>query len=298
MSRDVLIMGASGHAGSAFANAFAKAGWQVRRYRRGTDPARAAQGTDLIINAMNPPDYHDWARQIPLITDLAMTAARASGARVLIPGNVYVYGQQLGPWSANTPHRPCSRKGHIRVEMEAAWRASGLPVTILRGGDFIDADQDGFSMDRVVLKDLHKGKIVAMGAPDAKRAYAYLPDFARAAAALSQVEDLPVFADIPFAGHTFSLTELSEEITRQTARTPRITPFAWWILRLASPVWELARELNEMRYLFDHPHQLDGERLASLLPDIEATPLSDVVARMLAAKGLAGQPDTGPALTV
>ncbi len=127
MSRIVLILGASGHAGTAFARAFADDGWQVRRYRRGTDPADAARGADLIINAMNPPDYHDWARQIPLITDLAMTAARASGARVLIPGNVYVFGRQPGPWSAETPHRPCSRKGRIRAEMEAAWRASDCP---------------------------------------------------------------------------------------------------------------------------------------------------------------------------
>ena len=103
MTRTVLILGASGGFGSAAAKAFDAAGWQVQRFRRGSDMTAAAQGAALIVNAMNPPDYHDWARQIPAITASVMAAARASGARVLIPGNVYVYGDQPGPWSASTP---------------------------------------------------------------------------------------------------------------------------------------------------------------------------------------------------
>lgn len=278
MTRSVLILGASGHSGSAFARAFAEDGWQVRHFRRGTDPAEAAEGADLIVNAMNPPDYHDWTHEIPKITELAMTAARASGARVLIPGNVYVYGRQPAPWSAETPHLPCSRKGRIRAEMEAAWRASGLPVTILRAGDFIDGTQPGLLMGRVVLKSLARGRITALGPEDVQRAHAYLPDFARAAAQLSRRQDLPIFADIPFPGHSFSLAEFAAEITRQTGRPLRITRFPWWALRLASPVWELARELSEMRYLYAHPHRLDGRTLAEYLPGFTPTPFSKIVA--------------------
>lgn len=278
MTRSVLILGASGHSGSAFAEAFAAAGWEVRRFRRGSDPAEAARGAALIVNAMNPPDYHDWARQIPAITELAMTAARASGARVLVPGNVYVFGTEPAPWSAATPHRPCSRKGRVRAEMEAAWRDSGLPVTILRAGDFIDGARPGLVMGRVVLKDLRKGKIAALGGAEVPRAHAYLPDLARAAVALAEREDLPVFADIPFAGHCFSLKDLAEEIGRQTGRVPRIAPFPWWLLRLAAPVWELARELGEMRYLYDHPHSLDGATFEALVPGFVPTPFAEVVA--------------------
>lgn len=283
MSRTVLILGASGHSGRAFAHAFAEAGWQVRRYVRGTDAAQAARGADLIVNAMNPPDYHDWARQIPAITDLAMTAARASGARVLVPGNVYVHGREPAPWSAATPHRPCSRKGAIRAGMEARWRDSGLPVTILRAGDFLDAAAPGLVFGRVVLKDLRKGRITSLGEPTVPRAYAWLPDFARAGVALAERDDLPVFADIPFPGLTFSMNDLAAEIGRQTGRAPRIGRFPWWAMRLAGPVWELARELTEMRYLFDHPHSLDGAALAALLPGFRPTPFAEVVAAHLRA---------------
>ncbi len=286
MTRTVLILGATGHSGRAFAGAFAAAGWQVRRYVRGTDPARAAEGAEMIVNAMNPPAYHDWARQIPAITELAMTAARASGARVLIPGNVYVYGTEPAPWSAATPHRPVSRKGAIRARMEAAWRASGLPVTILRAGDFIDPGHPGLMMDKVILKDLPRGRIVAPGQPDAPHAWAYLPDFARAAVALAEAPDLPVFADIPFPGQTFAVRDLAAEIERQTGRALRITAFPWWQLRLAAPFWELARELGEMRYLWDHPHRLDGAALAALLPGFRPTPLSEVIAAQISALGV------------
>jgi nucleoside-diphosphate-sugar epimerase len=278
MSRIVLILGARGQSGSAFASAFEGAGWQVRRYLRGTDIDIAARGVDLVVNALNPPAYHDWARQIPAITALAMQAARVSGARVLIPGNVYVFGNQPAPWGPHTPHRPCSRKGQVRAAMEAAWRASGLPVTILRAGDFIDGARPDLLMGRVVLKGLAKGRISALGDPGAVRTHAYLPDLARAAVALADVPDLPVFADVPFPGHAFSLDELADEIGRQTGRMPRITRFPWWALRLAAPFWELARELGEMRYLYDHPHRLDGTALAGWLPDFLPTPFEKVVA--------------------
>lgn len=53
---------------------------------------------------------------------------------------------------------------------------------------------------------------------------------------------------------------------------------------LASPVWELARELREMRYLYDLPHRLDPAPLARLLPDHRDTGFEQVVAAHLAAR--------------
>lgn len=279
--KKVLILGAGGAFGARAAEAFAAAGWEVSRFRRGTDMAAAARGADLIVNALNPPDYHDWAGQIPRITEEVMAAARASGARVLIPGNVYVFGVEPAPWSEATPHRPVSRKGRIRAEMEAAWRRSDLPVTFLRAGDFMDGARKGMLFDRVVLKGLACGRITALGGTDVPRAHAFLPDLARAAVALSERDDLPRFADICFPGHVFSLDDLAREIGRQTGRVPSLKPFGWWQLRLASPFWELARELLEMRYLYDHPHALDGTTFARLLPDFRVTPFADVVATHL-----------------
>lgn len=279
----VLVAGASGNFGAAAAKAFAAAGWEVRRYQRGTDMAAAARGCEVIVNGLNPPMYHDWARLIPAITGQVLAAARASGATVIVPGNVYVYGREPGPWNAATPHHPCSRKGKIRAEMEAAYKASGLPVILLRGGDFLDASSANTFLNMVTLKGLAKGKLQVAGDPKVPRAYAHLPDMARAAVALAERRaDLPRFADIPYAGLTFSMADLKAEIERQTGHGLCYTQMPWRMMRLLSPFWELARELREMRYLYDLPHRLDPAPLAALLPDHRDASFAEVVAAHIA----------------
>ena len=285
MSQTVLILGASGLFGSHAANAFQDAGWTVRRYQRGTDMARAAMGADVIVNAMNPPKYHNWAKLIPAITADAIAAARASGATLLVAGNVYVYGTAPGPWGPDTPHHPNTRKGRIRATMEATYAKAatqGVRTIMLRGGDFIAPKDPRTILNMITLKPLAKGAITAFGTPTTPRAYAYLPDMARAAVALADIRaDLPAFADVPFAGLTLSMADLAAEITAQTGKPLRINRFNWWQIQLLAPFWELARELLEMRYLFDLPHSLAPETLARLLPDFKTTPLRQVVAEHL-----------------
>jgi nucleoside-diphosphate-sugar epimerase len=167
MARVALVAGSSGGFGGAMAAALRSAGWQVRPYARGTDMGAAAKGADVIVNGLNPPRYHAWDRLIPEITEAVLAAAKASGARVLVPGNVYPFGVQPGPWTADTPHLPVSRKGRIRAKMEARYRdaaaAGQARVLILRAGDFIQAGGRQGIYPEVVLKPLAKGRIVALG---------------------------------------------------------------------------------------------------------------------------------------
>ncbi|MBI1216934.1 MAG: epimerase [Rhodobacteraceae bacterium] len=305
MTGTVLILGASGVFGAAAAHAFAAAGWQVRRFDRKTgDMIRDATGADVIVNAMNPPAYHDWKTLLPQITAQVIAAAKATGATVILPGNVYVSGDQVGPWDENTPHRPVARKGRIRAELEAAYRnaaAEGLRTIVLRGGDFIDPGNMKTILDMVTLKGLAKGRITAMGRPDVRRAYAYIPDMTRAAVALAEMRDrLPPFADVAFPGVTFSLNELKQALEMATGKTLRIGNFPWWMMRLASPVWELARELSEMRYLYNTPHTLSGATFHRLLPDFRLTALDRIAAEEAVAMGAvpSGQVKIHPDQTV
>lgn len=282
MAREALVLGASGAFGGQMVVALEAAGWTVRRYTRGSDMAMAAKGVDLIVNGLNPPGYHNWDKLIPEITAQVIAAGRASRATVLVPGNVYPFGVEPGPWGPDTPHRPNSRKGKLRAEMEASYRkaaqAGGPRCILLRGGDFLLPEAPMLLMNRMILSKVRQGKITAMGATDALHAYAYLPDMARAAVALVEKgQALPAYADIPFAGHSFTIDDLALRVARLTGRPMKVTHFPLWFFTLASPFWELARELREMLYLNGLSHQMDPEPLRRWLPDYRDTPLDTVI---------------------
>lgn len=281
MDRTALVLGASGGFGGQVALALQTAGWRVNRYSRGTDMAAAAKGAALIVNGLNPPAYHAWDRLIPEITASVIGAGRASGATLLIPGNVYPYGTEPAPWGPDTPHRPTSRKGRIRAEMEARYRDAaehGPRTILLRGGDFLLPGAPQMLMNRMILGKVARGRITALGPADVIHAYAYLPDMARAAVGLATLGDaLPAYADIPFAGHAFTINDLAARVARLTGRPMQIVQFPLWFFTALSPVWELARELREMLYLNRHPHWLDPDPLRHWLPGFQDTPLDAVI---------------------
>lgn len=281
MAQNALVLGASGGFGGQVALALQSAGCTVRRYIRGTDMGDAAKGADLIVNGLNPPAYHNWDKLIPEITTAVLAAGKSSGAKLLVPGNVYPYGMEPGPWNADTPHRPVSRKGRIRAEMEARYREAaeqGQRTILLRGGDFLLPEAPQMLMNRVILGGVAKGVVTSLGDPEALHAYAYLPDMARAAAELVALGDaLPAYADIPFAGHAFTISDLATLISRLTGRPIRIKRFPTWLFTVTSPFWELARELREMLYLSSFPHRLDSAPLHHWLPDWQDTPLDKVI---------------------
>jgi hypothetical protein len=90
-----------------------------------TDVIAAAAGVDLIFHGANPPGYRNWRElAIPMLCN-TIIAARHSGARIVIPGNVYNFGPDAGSVvNENSPQQPSTRKGKIRVEMEQLLRAA------------------------------------------------------------------------------------------------------------------------------------------------------------------------------
>ena len=278
MSQTALILGGSGKIGTHAARAFRVAGWNVRLYRRDTDMTAAAQGADVIVNGLNPPNYHNWARIIPEITAQVIAAARASGATVIIPGNVYNFGDTPGTWDEHTPHRPTTRKGRIREDMERAYRAAGIQTIVLRAGNFIDPDRNKDIFSMVMLPGIGRGRLVYPGKPGTMQAYAWLPDWAKAAVMLAEKRGaLGLFEDVPLGGLAFSAEELRAQLQGILDRPVRITGFPWLTIRMTSPFWELARELLEMRYLWNTDHRLSERRLKELLPEYMPTPLAEVL---------------------
>ncbi|MBV0913698.1 Rossmann-fold NAD(P)-binding domain-containing protein [Anianabacter salinae] len=279
MTKTALVLGASGRFGRNAAQAFWNAGWRVRSFDRKTDDLmRAAQGVDIIVNAWNPP-YNEWTRTLPEMSRQLIAAARAADVPILQAGNVYNYGADMPPvLTPDTPWRGRNSLSLARQRFETELRESGLKVTVLRAGDFIDTEASGNWFDKVLIANLAKGRLVYPGPVELPHAWAYLPDMALAAVQLAEKGDsLAQWEDVTFPGYTLTGRELAQAIGRVTGKAPRLTRFNWLPLRLFRRFIPMAPGLIEMSYLWRTPHQLDGARFTELLPDFPATPLDEAL---------------------
>lgn len=285
MTRTALVLGSSGRFGRNMSDALMRHGWTVRRFNRATDVLEtSAQGADLIVNAWNPP-YSKWAAQVPGLTAQVIAAARASGAAVMIPGNVYVYGQDLPQvLSPDTPHRSAHPLGRIRREMEDAYRASGVKTILLRAGDYLDTEASGNWFDMIIAAKVAKGRISYPGPLDRPHAFAFLPDLAEAGAALvNRLDELDTVTEATFDGFTLTGSELAAALTRALGRPVCAKQMSWLPIQIARPFWAEAKPLLEMRYLWKRPHRVDGTALQALVPDAPKTPLDDALRQACAA---------------
>lgn len=296
MTQTVLILGAGGRFGRAAGHAFSEAGWDVRlATRTGKGPqisgalhvpcnamdrvavCAAAQGVDVIVNAVNPL-YPEWAKMLPVITANVIAAGLESGATVMIPGNVYPFGPDIGEvWREGMPVNPPSRKGALRVQMEHSFAMAaqgGLRTIILRGGDFMERAKTGSWFETYIAHKSHKGAFTYPGRMDAVHAWAYLPDMGRAMALLADKRaTLEPFTTFGFEGFSVTGAQLMAAVGKAVGTPQRASKFPWPAVRMMGLFNPLMREVQEMRYLWDTPHQLDGSALRALLPEFVPTPL-------------------------
>lgn len=313
--RTVLILGANGRFGGAALDAFAAAGWhvlaQARRPLAAPVPpgvrlvqreladldglAADAAGARVVVHAINPA-YTRWERDAIPLARAGMDIAERLGARFMLPGNVYNFGDTMPALvREDAIQRPSTRKGEIRcaIEDELTSRAArGLRSVVLRAGDFYGAGR-GTWLDELVVKSLHRGTLVYPGPLDVPHAWAYLPDLARAFVALAGRADLPQAARLHFAGHTVTGRELLGVIARIVGdlgagpRPLRQRRMGWTLVSLVGLVHPLWRELARMSYLWRLPHQLDDAQYRGIAGSPPRTPIDVALRATLADLGFA-----------
>lgn len=316
-ARTALIIGATGSFGAHAAQALLKHGWTIRALNRNPEAATktaglrtpidwvkgdamnaadmiaAAQGVQLIVHAANPPRYRNWKGTVLPMLDNAIAAAKASGARLMLPTSVYNYAPDMGAnIGEDAPETPVTRKGAIRVECERRARQAskdGVKVLILRAGDFFGPAAPNSGLSWLVT---HKaGRMTGVyrpGPADVGHAFAYLPDLAETLARLMDAEDrLGVFERFHFRGH-FERTGALGEAIRRVSGQPNlpINAFPWVVVRAASPFNETFRELWEMRYLWRRPIGLSNARLVAFLGEEPHTAFDVALRASLADMGL------------
>jgi nucleoside-diphosphate-sugar epimerase len=307
MTGRILVLGAAGRIGRAAAEAFRDAGWQVTSLVRGTSAdrvapgtqivevdardaesiAEAAQGADVILHALNPP-YTDWQAQVPVLAEAAIAAARASGATLVLPGNVYNYGADMPELlDEHTPMHPTSRKGVLRVMLETRLRDAGIRTIILRAGDYYGGAGEGTWFDRVITRYVEHGRLTYPGPLDVVHAWAYLPDLTAALVPLVEARaQFEPFEAFGFPGHAVTGQQFTRAIMRALRRDLSVGGMPWWLLRLLGPIVPTFRELAEMSYLWDVPHRIDGRKLEAAIGRLPNTPFETAVSTALGELGL------------
>jgi nucleoside-diphosphate-sugar epimerase len=262
------------------------------------DVIKAARGVSLIVHAVNPPGYRNWGQLVLPMLESSISAARASGARILLPGTLYNYGPDAFPiLREDSPQNPLTRKGKIRAEMERRLKVAattGVRSLVVRAGDFFgpSAGNNWFSQGLV-----KPGKPVTSISYPGRRglghAWAYLPDLAETMTQLVEREStLGTFETYHFPGHWDADGTQMTQAIRSAVGNPNIAvrSFPWPLVTLLSPFVTLFREMREMRYLWRQPLRLSNERLSGVLTTEPQTPLEQAVRTTLTGLGcLKGQ---------
>lgn len=333
MSRTALVLGASGGIGGEMARQLVAKGWKVRALKRGLgvpgrlldgvewiegdamnapDVTRAAEACDVIVHAVNPPGYRGWGQQVLPMIDNTIAAASVHGATVVLPGTVYNFGPDAFPvLREDSPQRPVTRKGKIRVELELRLRNAAeqgrIRVIVVRAGDFIGPSaRNNWLSQGMIRPGAVPAQVKLPSARGVGHQYAYLPDVAATMLALLEKGDrLPAFASYNFGGYWDNDgaglgRAIQRVVAAHGAKTPKLKAFPWWMIRLIAPFNETLREMMEMRYLWQQPVRMENRLLREVLGVEPHTPLETALTHTLASLGCLpvaeGQPSaiTGP----
>lgn len=147
----VLVLGATGGIGGEVARQLHAAGWEVCALTRDVGKARRAnadfswiegdalnrdgtrrgRGCAVIVHAVNPPGYRNWAELVMPMIDNSIAAAIAEGATIVLPGTVYNFGPDVFPvLYEDSPQHPQTRKGLSAYNSSSVWnrRPAVAPV--------------------------------------------------------------------------------------------------------------------------------------------------------------------------
>ena len=302
-AKDVLIIGASGALGYSTAIEALSAGHRVKALDRnpssplipagvaavkGTaesadDVRRAAVECEAVFYCANAP-ITEWGQKLPLMLGAALDACKSVGARLVFPGNVWIFGKgEPGRkvTKMQTPG-PVSRKGRVRLALERMLADSGARHTVVRLPEFYGPNVTNKLMGAPFEAAL-AGRTVFWygGHPDVRVEYVFTPDAAKAMveAGLADGADGETY-HVP--GHSETTPrEFWGEVARQAGRGSRVltvSPLAVKALRYFSPV---VRELDDILHLWSDPILLDGTKYEQKFGSVPRTPYAEGIGRTL-----------------
>ncbi len=232
------------------------------------DEARAAcRGATHLYFCANPAYVH-WSNEFPPLLEGAIAAAEATGAKLIMADNLYIYPHTAQPMTEDLPWNPPSRKGKLRKEMDerllAAHRSGAIRAVIGRASDFHGPRaRTTFTLGELFFTNYFAGKPVTwVGKLDMPHTFSYVTDFGRGLVTLGEFDQaLGQAWHIP-AAEPLTSRQLLDLAFEEGGRKAKIRAASGRMLSLLG-IWSpLLREVAEMAYEFEAPFIMDSSKFA------------------------------------
>lgn len=245
----------------------------------------AASGKRYLFHGVNYP-YNLWEYNMENTTRKIIDAAAQNRATILFPANVYNFGNIKAKIFEDTPPNPQTKKGRIRVKLEAmlkeAAEKGGSRVIILRLPDFFGPNVVNGLTVPIFKNALKKKNMQWLIRTDIPHQIVFTADAGHLFVRLAQDNHLPDFAMFNFAGYTVpTMQSFFEAVAKQTGAPAKVRTLPKFFASVLGAFNPVVRELKEMLYLFENSIELNDEKIRKRYPDFQPTRLEEAIAHTL-----------------
>jgi nucleoside-diphosphate-sugar epimerase len=243
------------------------------------------QGAEVAYQASQP-GYTEWQEKFPPLQASILDAASATGVKLVIVDNLYMYGDVDVPLKEKLPYIAETKKGKVRAQMArdalAAHQAGKVRVTLGRASDFFGTEALNSALGERFFIPLLKGKAAEVYVnADVPHSYTYIDDYGKALAILGEREEA-----LGRAWHVPSAPAItSREIVQIAAQAagipPKMNVLGPMMARIGGLFIPEAREMLEMLYEFKKPFIVDDSDFRATFR-MEPTPMREALEQTVA----------------
>ncbi len=247
---------------------------------RAEDVARAMTGADAAMYCVNPP-LATWLQTFRPLLEAAIEGARTSGARLVFPANVWIYGpgRRGERVDESRAARPTSRRGALRASMEQAIRDAGIRYALVRLPEFYGPSVTTLTA-RPIYAALEKKRTLWPGPLEVDVEFVYMEDAARALVEVGVAPDCDAEV-FHLPGVQTTPRKFVECVCAQLGVAPRLIGIHGWPLALAGKFDATIGAVSDIGHLWTDPILLDGAKYRARFGEVPLTSLHEAVATTL-----------------
>jgi nucleoside-diphosphate-sugar epimerase len=227
---------------------------------RPDDTRQVCLGATHVYHCANAPDYNRWPQQFPPLQRGILAGAAATGAKLIVMENLYMYGPHGGvPMTETMPRRGHGSRSTTRrlltEELFAAHRTGQVRATSVRASDLLGPHVTESLVGERFFGPFLAGKKVQLFAnPDVPHSLSFVGDVGRAMVMVgARDEALGRAWHVPNAP-AVTLRTFARMVGEETGIAPRMSYVPRRVTRALLPVLGLAippmRGLVENLYVF------------------------------------------------